>query len=130
MKKNQLLLLVYVVACGFTSNLYADSDKFKTHSGTECERTYDRDQDLSLSMEADPVTGDRKLMLTYTIEFGGGFKSQRLDCRTTMRYEEDRMYLENERLKLELELLRRKVDGDKNAGQTAAASTNTDGDDW
>lgn len=134
MNKIQLLSLVFVAVCGFTNNSIAAanvSDKYKTHSGTECERTFNSGKELELSMEHDPETDEQKVMLTLKVEFGrGSFESQRIDCRTTMQYEQDRMYLENERLKLELELLRRKVEGDPQAGQTAASTTTTDGDDW
>jgi len=134
MNKSQQLSLAFVLACGFTSNALAVTsqvDKYRTHSGTECEKSYNSGKDLELSLEADPETDEKKIMLTMTIEFGrGGFESQRIDCRTTMIYEQDRMYLENERLKLELELLRRKVEGDPTADQTANSSATTDGDDW
>jgi len=125
---------VFALVCGYTSNTLAAAnvtDKFKTHSGTECERSHNSGKELELSVVADPETEEKKVMLTMKVEFGrGSFESQRINCQTTMLLEQDRMYLENERLRLELELLKRKVEGDQTAGQTAASSASTDGDDW
>ena len=134
MKQNQLLSLAFVVACGFTSNVIAgETDRYKTHSGAECEKTYDSGVELSAEAVPNTLTGDvdTRFMVTLTIPFGGGgFNSGRIDCRQTMLHEQDRMYLENERLRLELELLRRKVEGVPEAGQASAEATLTDGDDW
>jgi len=133
-KRYQLLLLAFVLGCGYINSTHGAAnvtDRFKTHSGTECERSHNSGKELELSVIADPETDEKKVMLTMTVEFGrGSFESQRINCQTTMLLEQDRMYLENERLKLELELLKRKVNGDPNAGQTSASSTTTDGDDW
>lgn len=130
-----LFIALLALALIETSHAESVSDKYKTHAGTECEQTHNTGKSLELGLEGEPdnTTGtiNGRIMLTLKIDLGrDAIESRRIDCRQTMLYEQDRMYMENERLKLELELLRRKVEGDPNAGQTAAQTTVTDGDDW
>lgn len=114
-------LVVSVVVYGSIVNA-AVTDKYRTESGAECSASYEDNHKFefgfesapSLSTELDGNANNIKPFAKYTFSFGGDTKRSRIDCTTTQNLEQERMKIDNERLLVELELLKEQLNGIKN----------------
>lgn len=130
MKKNLLLLLVSVAVYGSGVNAAGLTDKYRTRSGTECSQEYNTGRTMEFGFKQDSKKDGVEVFISYNIELGRSkINSKRINCQKTMRLEEERAVLENERLRLELELLRRQVNAPAEATATIAPPI-ADANDW
>ena len=120
MKKTSLTLLAVFVAA-FGSSSLADTDRFRSTTGAECQRNVGTGKWAEFNAETNATTGETTFSFTYKIELGRD-KIRRLDCTSLANQESIRQDLELRKLELEIQLLER-----RNREQNSNVTT---GDDW
>jgi hypothetical protein len=115
-------LVVSVVVYGSIVNA-AVTDKYRTESGAECSASYENNHKFEFGFESAPsvstgldgnATSNIKPFAKYSFSFGGDTERSRIDCTTTQNLEQERMKIDNERLLVELELLKEQLNATKN----------------
>lgn len=114
--KFRLLLAVYAAVYGSIVSAGA-TDRYRTQNGAECMVSYENNHKIEFGVEGSPQlstsVGGMDLSITpfvkYTYSFGANSRNKRLNCHTTQRLEEQRMKIDNDRLLVELELLREQL---------------------
>lgn len=125
MMNKQALVLVYAVAFG--AGAEADTiDRYRTDSGAECSTSFDSPHSIEMGLRGDTSISSDGLSIEPFITYKYTFNTKprpRIDCQKTRRLQEERMMLENEILRMELEALKKQAaEEEKNS--------NTISDEW
>lgn len=110
------LLLLPAFALSFGSIANADvTDKLRTNDGAECSQIYSTGKELTTGVRLRGTDLEPELYVEFKFDLGRKkLDKNRLDCNPFAILEEERLELDNEKLKIEVELLRNQLLKQKN----------------
>ena len=110
MKQTHVLLLVSALGFGSTANAGEVADKVRTNDGAECSQIYDTGRKATTGVRLDTATMEPEIYFEFQFDIGRKkLEDGRIDCRPFAKLEKDRMILDNEKLRIEVELLRNQL---------------------
>ena len=110
MNNPHVLLLAFALGFGSTAKAGDVADKIRTNDGAECSQIYDTGKEATTGIRLN--TGNMEPEIYFEFKFDIGRKKLedgRIDCRPFAEHEELRMKLDNEKLRIEVELLRNQL---------------------
>ena len=110
MNNPHALLLAFALSFGSTAKAGDVADKIRTNDGAECSQIYDTGREATTGIRLN--TNDMEPEIYFEFKFDIGRKKLedgRIDCNFIAENEEIRMKLDNEKLRIEVELLRNQL---------------------
>lgn len=115
MKVPHILLLVFVLSYGSNANAEDNvTDRIRTSDGAECYQSTNTGKEVTtgVRLRGDTLNNrvEPELYLEFTFTLGKDkLDKDRIDCAPMSELEQVRMKLDNDKLRLELELLRNQL---------------------
>ena len=108
---NKKLVPLLACALSFGSIAKADvTDRLRTNDGAECSQIYTTGKELTTGVRLRGDGLEPELYMEFKFDLGRKkLDENRLDCNPFAELEEERLELDNEKLRIEVELLRNQL---------------------